>query len=73
VSKSSDTLASLFSDDSGTEPEPLDPETVVEQAYLQDPSVFDRDANTRHGKARMELLNLTDWADEQIKGCTYIS
>ena len=56
------------SDDSGNEPEPLDPETVIEQAYLQDPSVFYRDANTRRGKARTELRNLTGWADEQIEG-----
>ncbi len=56
------------SSDSSNEPEPLDPETVIEQAYLQDPSVFYRDANTRRGKARIELRNLTGWADEQIEG-----
>ena len=56
------------SDNSDTEPEPLVPETVIERAYLQDPIVFDRDANTRHGKARTELRNLTGWADEQIEG-----
>src|SRR5258707_15054898 len=45
--------------DSSNEPEPLDPETVIEQGYLQDPRVFYRDANTRRGKARIELRNLT--------------
>ena len=53
---------------SGTESEPLDPETVIEQAYFYDPSVFGRDASTRRGKARVELRNLTGWADEQIEG-----
>lgn len=35
------------------------PETVLELAYLRDPKVFDRDAQTRRGKGRADLRNLT--------------
>jgi hypothetical protein len=51
-----------------TDSEPTDPETIIEQAYLRDPGIFDRDANTRRGKGRIELRKLTGWADEQIEG-----
>jgi activating signal cointegrator complex subunit 2 len=60
--------ADSFSGDSATESEPLDPETIIEQAYLRDPTVFYRDASTRRGRARIELRSLTGWADEQIEG-----
>ena len=52
----------------GAESEPLDPETLIEQAYLRDPTVFNRVPNTRRGKARIELRRLTGWADEQLEG-----
>jgi activating signal cointegrator complex subunit 2 len=64
----SDTDPSTESDVSDAEHDPLDPETVIEQAYLRDPAVFDRDGNTRRGIARIELRRLTGWADEQIEG-----
>jgi len=44
---------SYDSNESGTGSESLDAETIIEQAYLRDPSVFDRDANTRWGKGRV--------------------
>lgn len=31
------------------------PETIIEQAYLRDPKVFERDAVTRRSKARTDL------------------
>ncbi len=71
----SDTDPFSESNVSGAEPEPLDPETVIEQTYLRDPSVFDRDANTRRGKARIELIvegegNLREvgWVVERARG-----
>ncbi|KAF9010192.1 hypothetical protein BDQ17DRAFT_1406345 [Cyathus striatus] len=44
------------------------PEIVLELAYISDPKVFDRDANTRRSKARLELKQLTGWDDSQIEG-----
>ncbi|KAH9478377.1 CUE domain-containing protein 3 [Psilocybe cubensis] len=44
------------------------PESIIEQAYLRDPKVFERDAATRRSKARMDLKTQTGWADEQIEG-----
>lgn len=35
------------------------PETVLELAYLRDPKLFDRDANTRRSKGRAELVTQT--------------
>ncbi|KAG1862815.1 hypothetical protein DFJ58DRAFT_715226 [Suillus subalutaceus] len=44
------------------------PETVLELAYIRDPELFARDANTRRSKARTELKAETGWSDEQIEG-----
>jgi activating signal cointegrator complex subunit 2 len=44
------------------------PETILELAYLRDPKLFERDAQTRRGKARSELKVQTGWGDEQIEG-----
>lgn len=35
------------------------PESIIEQAYLRDPKVFERDAVTRRSKARMDLRTQT--------------
>ena len=48
--------------------QPLTPEAICEMAYLEDPKVFDRDAETRRSKARADLRGRTGWADEQIEG-----
>jgi activating signal cointegrator complex subunit 2 len=37
------------------------PETSLELAYIQDPTLFDRDAQTRRGKAREGLKAQTGW------------
>ncbi|KAK7044612.1 CUE domain-containing protein [Favolaschia claudopus] len=55
-------------DDSEEGEEPLNPETVCELAYLRDPKLFDRDAQTRRGKARVDLRAQTGWTDEQLEG-----
>ncbi|TCD70688.1 hypothetical protein EIP91_002063 [Steccherinum ochraceum] len=47
---------------------PAAPETILELAYIRDPSLFDRDAQTRRSKGRDELRIQTGWADEQIEG-----
>ncbi|GLB42322.1 putative CUE domain protein [Lyophyllum shimeji] len=47
---------------------PQSPETILELAYLRDPKLFDRDAQTRRSKARSELKAQTGWGDEQIEG-----
>lgn len=36
-------------------PQVQSPETILELAYIRDPKVFDRDSNTRRGKARADL------------------
>lgn len=43
----------------------VDPETLIEQAYLHDPN---RDANTRRGKPRVELRRLTSWQTSKSNG-----
>ncbi|TFK73503.1 hypothetical protein BDN72DRAFT_834632 [Pluteus cervinus] len=47
---------------------PLSVETILELAYIRDPNDFNRDAQTRRGRARIELREKTGWADEQIEG-----
>ncbi|GJE97479.1 CUE domain-containing protein [Phanerochaete sordida] len=47
---------------------PAKPETILELAYIRDPTLFDRDAQTRRSKAREELKKQTGWGDEQIEG-----
>jgi activating signal cointegrator complex subunit 2 len=43
-------------DEDGEVPPPkVNPETVLELAYIRDPELFARDANTRRSKARSEL------------------
>ncbi|KAJ7927495.1 hypothetical protein B0H13DRAFT_2229247 [Mycena leptocephala] len=37
-------------------------------AYIRDPKLFDRDAQTRRGKAREDLKAQTGWSDEQLEG-----
>jgi activating signal cointegrator complex subunit 2 len=38
-------------------------ETILELAYIQDPKLFERDANTRRSKARAELRAQTSESD----------
>ncbi|KAI0760456.1 hypothetical protein C8Q74DRAFT_1208567 [Fomes fomentarius] len=47
---------------------PLNPETILELAYIRDPKLFDRDAQTRRSKARADLKTQTGMGDEQIEG-----
>ncbi|KAF5355264.1 hypothetical protein D9758_006046 [Tetrapyrgos nigripes] len=47
---------------------PQGSETILELAYIRDPKLFDRDANTRRSKARAELKAQTNLDDEQIEG-----
>ncbi|KAI0659726.1 hypothetical protein C8Q70DRAFT_1053569 [Cubamyces menziesii] len=54
-------------DAEGTEA-PRTPETVLEQAYIRDPKLFDRDGQTRRSKARADLKAQTGMTDEQIEG-----
>ncbi|EAU91115.1 hypothetical protein CC1G_03283 [Coprinopsis cinerea okayama7 len=49
-------------------PGEVDPEYLIEQAYVADPSAFARDAATRRSKARAELIQKTGWSHEQIEG-----
>ncbi|KAI6020020.1 hypothetical protein F5J12DRAFT_498017 [Pisolithus orientalis] len=48
--------------------DPVTPETILELAYIRDPKLFARDAETRRSKARAELKSQTGWSDEQIEG-----
>ncbi|KAI6116337.1 hypothetical protein F5141DRAFT_1187624 [Pisolithus sp. B1] len=48
--------------------EPITPETILELAYIRDPRLFARDAETRRSKDRAQLKAQTGWADEQIEG-----
>ncbi|KAJ7266903.1 hypothetical protein B0H12DRAFT_1010510 [Mycena haematopus] len=48
--------------------EALGPETICELAYIRDPKLFDRDAQTRRGKPRADLKAQTGWTDEQLEG-----
>ncbi|KIL00313.1 hypothetical protein PAXRUDRAFT_130135 [Paxillus rubicundulus Ve08.2h10] len=48
--------------------DPTKPETILESAYIRDPNLFDRDAQTRRSKARTDLKAQTGWSDEQIEG-----
>ncbi|KAJ6595689.1 hypothetical protein DFH09DRAFT_145160 [Mycena vulgaris] len=48
--------------------EALSPETICELAYIRDPKLFDRDAQTRRGKPRADLKVQTGWSDEQLEG-----
>ncbi|KAJ7240454.1 hypothetical protein C8J57DRAFT_1438901 [Mycena rebaudengoi] len=50
------------------EEEALSPETICELAYIRDPKLFERDAQTRRGKARADLKAQTGWDDEQLEG-----
>ncbi|PPQ73490.1 hypothetical protein CVT24_007819 [Panaeolus cyanescens] len=43
------------------------PEIMIEMAYVDDATVFQRDANTRRSKARKELKEKTGWDDGQIE------
>lgn len=47
-------------------------ETMLELAYLSDPSVFARDAVTRRSKARADLQARTGWDHSQIEGWAVI-
>lgn len=40
------------------------PETILELAYIRDPGLFDRDAQTRRGKGRAELRGVTGMWDD---------
>ncbi|KAL4072482.1 hypothetical protein V8B97DRAFT_373631 [Scleroderma yunnanense] len=42
-------------DDEDSPPEKIAPETVLELAYIRDPKLFDRDAQTRRSKGRADL------------------
>jgi activating signal cointegrator complex subunit 2 len=47
------------SDEDGAPPPRPNPETIMELAYIRDPDLFNRDANTRRSKARSELKTQT--------------
>ncbi|KAF7344543.1 CUE domain-containing protein [Mycena sanguinolenta] len=55
-------------EDGDEEEESLSPETICELAYIRDPKLFDRDAETRRGKARADLKAQTGWTNEQLEG-----
>ncbi|KZT53103.1 hypothetical protein CALCODRAFT_475096 [Calocera cornea HHB12733] len=58
-------------DDEAGEPQQakkVDVETVLEQTYIRDPKLFDRDAATRRTKQRADLRAQTGWSDEQLEG-----
>ncbi|EJU02280.1 hypothetical protein DACRYDRAFT_99944 [Dacryopinax primogenitus] len=46
----------------------VDVETLLEQTYIRDPKLFDRDAATRRTKQRADLRAQTGWSDEQLEG-----
>jgi len=47
-------------EDSGDEEvDPIKPETILELAYIRDPKLFDRDAETRRSKTRADLKQQT--------------
>ncbi|KAL6307810.1 hypothetical protein BKA93DRAFT_727147 [Sparassis latifolia] len=54
--------------DTGEEATQIQPETILELAYLRDPKLFDRDGQTRRSKSRADLKAQTGWSDEQIEG-----
>lgn len=41
------------------EVDPIKPETILELAYIRDPKLFDRDAQTRRSKTRADLKQQT--------------
>ncbi|KAG8901678.1 hypothetical protein FRB99_005172 [Tulasnella sp. 403] len=49
-------------------PKTTDVQGILVDLYLRDPKQFDRDANTRRSKARVDLRARTGWANEQIEG-----
>ncbi|KAJ7359173.1 hypothetical protein DFH08DRAFT_733846 [Mycena albidolilacea] len=55
-------------EDGDEEEEALSPETICELAYIRDPKLFDRDAQTRRGQPRADLKAQTGWGDEQLEG-----
>lgn len=55
-------------DDEDSPPARTSPETILELAYIRDPKLFNRDAETRRSKARADLKAQTGWIDEQIEG-----
>ncbi|KAF9467863.1 hypothetical protein BDZ94DRAFT_1210295 [Collybia nuda] len=55
-------------DGDGEQEEKLTPETILELAYIRDPSVFNRDAATARGAAREDLRKRTGWDNGQIEG-----
>ncbi|KAJ7634761.1 hypothetical protein FB45DRAFT_790113 [Roridomyces roridus] len=55
-------------EDGDPEEESITAQTICELAYLRDPKLFDRDAQTRRGKARADLKAQTGWTDEQLEG-----
>jgi activating signal cointegrator complex subunit 2 len=55
--------------------DPTKPETILELAYIRDPNLFDRDAQTRRSKARTDLKAQTGELlslDHTYK-CSYLS
>ncbi|KAG6891220.1 hypothetical protein C0995_008472 [Termitomyces sp. Mi166 len=54
--------------DAERSPKAPDIETILELAYITDPRLFNRDAQTRKSKARADLKAQTNWTDEQIEG-----
>ncbi|KDQ58600.1 hypothetical protein JAAARDRAFT_155141 [Jaapia argillacea MUCL 33604] len=63
-----DVEGSTSDEDEDEDEGPQTPETILELAYLRDPALFERDAQTRRGKGRAELKKQTGWSDEQIEG-----
>ncbi|KAL1745651.1 hypothetical protein HDZ31DRAFT_81829 [Schizophyllum fasciatum] len=54
--------------DEEEEAAPPSPETILELAYIKEPKLFDRDAQTKRSKQRADLRAKTGWTDEQIEG-----
>lgn len=60
--------------DGEEEEESLSPETVCELAYIRDPKLFDRDAQTRRGKPRADLKAQTgSWFHQLLMEVILIS
>ncbi|TFK49033.1 hypothetical protein OE88DRAFT_1809910 [Heliocybe sulcata] len=59
--------SSTDGEDEGKQP-PVDPQAIVERAYMRDPGLFERDAKTRRSDGRARLKTETGWSDEQIEG-----
>ena len=56
-------------DEEGAPPLKPNPETILELAYIRDPGLFNRDANTKRSKARSELKAQTGKYSLALSNC----